>query len=122
MPPGAKRSRIEAKEAKFEAFKKQQRLHPEFAGVYADTFLTKPDEMRHYQELTVCRGAASEGAVVGVLQYEPHTTVRELRRRVGRYPNERGATVGLRVFTRQTAPTAVPVGVRWHSLEEMYRA
>ena len=42
---GAKRSRIESKEAKYEQFKRQQRLHPEYAGVYAEAFLEKPQKM-----------------------------------------------------------------------------
>ena len=50
--------------------------------MYADTFLTKPEEMRHYQELTVYHTRVSDDSVAGVLQYEPHTTVRDLRRRL----------------------------------------
>ena len=46
---GAKRSRIEEKSAKYEQFKKQQRLYPEYAGVYADTFLANPQALHHYQ-------------------------------------------------------------------------
>ena len=49
---GAKRSRVIAKQAKYEQFKKEQRLHPEYAGVYAEAFLTDK-EMHHYQELRV---------------------------------------------------------------------
>jgi hypothetical protein len=76
---GAKRSRMMAKEAKFEQFKKQQQLHPEYAGVYAETLIEK-QEMHQYQELRVFRGRVDEGTIVGILHFEPHTTLRELRR------------------------------------------
>ena len=50
---GAKRSRIEEKSAKYEQFKKQQRLYPEYAGVYADTFLANPQTRDHYQVIAL---------------------------------------------------------------------
>lgn len=37
-----KRSRQLEKENKFEQFKRQQKLHPEYAGSYADVFLSTP--------------------------------------------------------------------------------
>lgn len=76
---GVKRARKEDKEAKYEAFKRQQRLHPEYAGVYADTFLSSQQQMHHYKELRVFLGRPSPDAVVGLIQYQPHNTVRELR-------------------------------------------
>ena len=76
---GAKRSRLIEKEAKFEAFKKQQRLHPEFSGIYADTFLCTPRAVDHFQELLVFSEDTAAPSVRGALQLEPHTTVRELR-------------------------------------------
>lgn len=50
----------------------------------------------------------------------PSEVVGELRRRAGAYPNARGATLGLRVFTRQAAPREVPEGVRWYDLAALY--
>ena len=76
------RSRIEEKSAKYEQFKKQQRLYPEYAGVYADTFLANPQALHHYQELLVFNGTPSAASIAGVLQCEPHTTLRELRQKL----------------------------------------
>lgn len=76
---GAKRSRVVEKEARFEQFKKQQRLHPEYAGIYADAFLSTPQEMKHFQELLVFKEEACQSGLMGVLQIEPHTTMRDLR-------------------------------------------
>lgn len=48
--------------------------------------------------------------------------VGELRERAKRYPNKRGASLGLRVFSR-SAPTpekGEELGVRWHGLEDLY--
>ena len=67
------------KEAKFEQFKKQQRLHPEFAGIYADTFLSTPHEMRQYTELLVFKEHVEDEHLAGVLLIQPHTTWRDLR-------------------------------------------
>ena len=76
---GAKRSRVIDKEAKFEQFKKQQRLHPEYAGIYADTFLSTPNEMRQYIELLVFKEKAFDEHLMGVLLIQPHTTWLDLR-------------------------------------------
>ena len=38
----------------------------------------------------------------------------------GKYPNERNATVGLRVFSKEAAKAELP-GVHWHSLEDLYK-
>ena len=48
-----KRSRQLEKENKFEQFKRQQKLHPEFAGIYADAFLATPQEVHFFRELLV---------------------------------------------------------------------
>ena len=57
-----------AKHAKYEEFKKQQRLHPEYAGVYAEAFLANK-EMHHFQELRVFWQV---GARHGQGQLAPH--------------------------------------------------
>lgn len=44
---------------------------------------------------------------------------RELAERAAKFPNGRGATVGLRVFARERAPVG-PAGVRWHDLASLY--
>jgi hypothetical protein len=48
----------------------------------------------------------------------------ELARRAARFPNKRGATLGLRHFTRtEVKPPAGSVPhERWHSLEDLYSA
>ena len=79
---GDKRSRAHEKEIKYEQFKKQQRLHPEYAGVYADAFLGNEKRMRNFQELLVFERTIGAGTLAGVLQIEPHTTVGELRQKV----------------------------------------
>lgn len=76
---GAKRSRQLEKESKFEQFKKQQKLHPEYAGIYADAFLATPLEMRFFRELLVFQKQARVDTIVGMVQLQPHTTMRELR-------------------------------------------
>ena len=76
---GLKRARLEQKESKFEQFKRQQKLHPEYAGVYADAFLTSETPLQYFRELLVFHKAARVDAVVGVLQLQPHTTLRDLR-------------------------------------------
>lgn len=68
------------KETKFEQFKKQQRLHPEYAGIYADTFLSSPNEMRQYAELLVFKGCVADDQLLGMLLIQPHMTWRDLRR------------------------------------------
>jgi len=47
------------------------------------------------------------------------TLVNELQRKVGRYPNTRGATIGKRLFVREKPKTAAQ-GVIWHDLEDLY--
>ena len=76
---GLKRERYQQKESKFEQFKKQQKLHPEYAGVYADAFLTSVTPLQYYRELLVFHKAARAESVAGVLQVQPHTTLRDLR-------------------------------------------
>jgi len=48
--------------------------------------------------------------------------VRQLREKAARFPNARGATLGLRIFLRQLPSQRRPEleGVRWHGLEELY--
>ena len=74
-----KRSRQLEKENKFEQFKKQQKLHPEYAGVYADAFLATPQEMHFFRELLVFHKQARADTIIGMVQLQPHTTMRELR-------------------------------------------
>ncbi|KAL3908462.1 MAG: hypothetical protein SGPRY_009789 [Prymnesium sp.] len=76
---GAKRSRMIEKEAKFEQFKKHQRLHPEYAGIYAETFLSTRQELQQFVELLVFREQPRRECVVGLVQVQPHTTMGELR-------------------------------------------
>ena len=74
-----KRSRQLEKENKFEQFKRQQKLHPEFAGIYADAFLATPQEVHFFRELLVFNKKVCVDSIVGVVQIQPHTTMRELR-------------------------------------------
>ena len=74
-----KRSRQLEKENKFEQFKRQQKLHPEFAGIYADAFLATPQEVHFFRELLVFDKKVCVDSIVGVVQIQPHTTMRELR-------------------------------------------
>lgn len=48
--------------------------------------------------------------------------VTELRARAARFPNERGATLALRVFSRVAPDEATQhrLGVRWHGLADLY--
>ncbi len=47
---------------------------------------------------------------------------RELDEKVKLYPNRRNATLGRRIFARRKRPgRAVDSGVRWHTLEDLYR-
>jgi AAA+ ATPase superfamily predicted ATPase len=47
--------------------------------------------------------------------------VAELRDKAQLYPNRRGATLGLRVFTRERPkPSQVPPEIRWHALPDLY--
>ncbi|MCB9791348.1 MAG: ATP-binding protein [Alphaproteobacteria bacterium] len=46
--------------------------------------------------------------------------VQELRERARRYPNKRGASLGLRVFSRVAPAKHEEPGLRWHGLEELY--
>ena len=46
--------------------------------------------------------------------------VSELRRKSELYPNARGATLGLRVFTREKERQPAPKEVRWHTLADLY--
>jgi len=63
----------------------------------------------NYTDLGECKWGAVKPAAV----------VRELETKVGKYPNERNATVGLRVFCREAVTAELP-GVRCHTLEELY--
>lgn len=48
--------------------------------------------------------------------------VEELEGRVAHFPNPRGATIGRRVFTRAAVGKHMATkGIRWHTLEELYR-
>ena len=80
---GAKRERVEDKDAKFQYFKKQQSLHPEYAGIYADSFIGTNLNMRRFQELLVCYGAATPECVAGALHMLPDTTLGYLRHQLG---------------------------------------
>lgn len=51
----------------------------------------------------------------------PAPLERELDQKVRAYPNPRGATVGRRIFTRQTPPKGREEKVQWHGLEDLYR-
>ncbi|MEM8993851.1 MAG: hypothetical protein AAGF23_03555 [Acidobacteriota bacterium] len=45
----------------------------------------------------------------------------ELERKIPAFPNSRGATLGLHVFSRQRRPSrAAASKVRWHSLDDLY--
>ena len=48
--------------------------------MYAEAFLEKMQELHTWRELFVFEGSASRGMVSGVLQIQPHTTFRDLRR------------------------------------------
>jgi uncharacterized protein len=50
---------------------------------------------------------------------KPAAVARELEAKVGKYPNKRNATIGLRVFSKD-AVKVEQAGARWHSLEELY--
>ena len=50
--------------------------------MYADTFLAKPEDVHHYQELLVFRERPSEEMIAGVLQIQPHTTMRDVRQKL----------------------------------------
>lgn len=76
---GVKRSRQLEKENTFDQFKKEQKLHPEYAGIYADAFLAAPLEMHFFRELLVFHKQVRVDTVVGMVQLQPHTTMRELR-------------------------------------------
>ena len=77
---GAKRARVLSKEARYEQYLKQQRLHPELAGVYAEQYMNNAQQInKHYQELRVFRDDVRADSIVGVVQIEPHTTFRDLR-------------------------------------------
>lgn len=47
------------------------------------------------------------------------SVARGLQERARRFPNARGATLGLRAFVR-TVPKNPPTEVKWHGLEELY--
>jgi hypothetical protein len=48
--------------------------------------------------------------------------VAELKEKAAKFPNTRGATLGLRVFAREAPPAAEvrKLGVRWHGLRDIY--
>ena len=78
----AKKARAQQKENQYDSFLKQQRLHPELAGVYAEEYMTAADAQinKHYLELKVFRGDhAVPDAIAGIVQFEPHTTFRDVR-------------------------------------------
>jgi len=78
----AKKARAQQKENQYDSFLKQQRLHPELAGVYAEEYMTAADAQinKHYLELKVFRGDhAVPDAIAGIVQVEPHTTFRDVR-------------------------------------------
>ena len=54
-----------------------------------------------------------------------HQARGDLEAKVGLYPNRRNATIGRRVFTRESAPRERPhpggPEVRWHDLADLYR-
>ena len=47
------------------------------------------------------------------------TVVKELRSKAARFPNDRGASIGLRAFVRRK-PKAAERGITWHSLADLY--
>ena len=49
----------------------------------------------------------------------PAALRKEIEEKAVAYPNQRGATLGLRVFTRKR-PKKVPDGLKWHDLQELY--
>jgi len=55
----------------------------------------------------------------GTISSQP-ALVAELGRRVEAFPNQRGATVMRRIFSR-TSPKKPIAGVRWHDLDDLYR-
>jgi|GEM_PF-6538536 len=57
-----------------------------------------------------------------LVRESPAAVVAELRRRAERFPNPRGATIGLRVFAREGVPAEREreLGVRWIGLDELY--
>ena len=53
----------------------------------------------------------------------PGTLVHEIEGKLASHPNPRGATLTGRLFVRETPidPPGGRSGVRWHSLEDLYR-
>lgn len=96
---GAKRERVVDKEAKYEYFKRQQRLHPEYAGIYADAFNAMQQDMRRFQELLVFHGAATPERIAGILHLFPDTTLRCLRQQLS---DELGLMGGDDLLLRRT--------------------
>lgn len=99
-------------------------------ALYADEGVTGPAEVGEFW------GADTQVDVVGVRGDDRldlgecrwgevgsrGEVVAALRAKVARVPNPRGATVGLRVFTRNRIPPdrAVELGVKWHGLADLY--
>lgn len=52
----------------------------------------------------------------------PTALVAELEAKSRHFPNERGATLALRCFTRVAPRGTLPAGVRWHCLSDLYDA
>lgn len=96
--------------------------------LYAEEGVTSPYEVGEYwardvqidvvgfrrdgwTDLGECEWGTSGGA---------SAAIRQLQQAASRYPNERGATLGLRVFARRSGPQRLPPSVRWHSLADLY--
>ena len=63
-----------------------------------------------WTDLGECKWGAGRGA----------NAIRQLQQAAGRFPNERGATLGLHIFARRPGPEALPPQVRWHTLAGLY--
>lgn len=94
--------------------------------LYADQGLTASFEIGEYWskdvQVDVVGLRSDDWTDIGECRWgsvdSPGAVVSELRQRAGRYPNSRGATVGLWVFGREARDDVE--GVRWVGLEEVY--
>ena len=98
------------------------------ARVYEREGVVGPYEIGEYWDKTTqidVVGVRSDGvtdlgeARWGTISSQP-ALVAELGRRVEAFPNQRGATVTRRIFSR-TPPKKPIAGVRWHDLDDLYR-
>jgi len=99
-------------------------------ALYAREGVTAAFEIGEYWDRDVqidVVGARDDGWVdLGECKWGPVRSPRaiaaELDGKVRRFPNPENATIQRRVFARRRPPRGVPEGVRWHDLEDLYRA